>query len=149
MRHETPVRYVLDAKGGDVYWLPPDASVYDAIELMATKSLGAVLVLENGKLVGIMSERDYARKVILKGRASRETLIKEIMTTPVIFVTPECRVDEALALMTQRRIRHLPILEHDRVAGVVSIGDLVKFLVNEQAATIDHLHAYITGQYPA
>jgi CBS domain-containing protein len=149
MRYETPIRFVLGAKSSDVYWLPPDASVYQAIELMATKSIGAVLVLEEGKLVGIMSERDYARKVILKGKSSRETPIKEIMSSPVIFVTPDCRVDEAMSLMTERRIRHLPIVEHGRVVGVVSIGDLVKFLVNEQAATINHLHAYITGRYPA
>lgn len=148
MRYETPIRFVLDAKSRDVYWLPPDASVYQAIELMATKSIGAVLVLEAGKLVGIISERDYARKVILKGKSSRETPIKEIMSSPVIFVTPACRVDEAMALMTERRIRHLPIVEHGQVIGVVSIGDLVKFLVNEQAATISQLHAYITGRYP-
>jgi CBS domain-containing protein len=150
MRYETPIRFVLDAKSSsDVYWLPPDASVYEAIELMATKSIGAVLVLEAGQLVGIMSERDYARKVILKGKSSRETPIKEIMSSPVVFVTPDCRVDQAMALMTERRIRHLPIVEHGRVIGVVSIGDLVKFVVNEQAATINHLHAYITGRYPA
>lgn len=149
MRYETPVRFVLETKPREVYWLGPDASVYEAIELMATKSIGAVLVLEEGKLVGIISERDYARKVILKGKSSRETAIKEIMSSPVIFVTPECRVDEAMKLMTERRIRHLPIVENDRVIGVVSIGDLVKFLVSEQAATITQLHAYITGRYPA
>ena len=142
------VRAVLENKVRDVFWLSPNTSVYDAMEKMATLSIGAILVLENGRLVGILSERDYARKVILKGRSSRETLIKEIMTSPVTFVDPECSIDHAMALMTAQRIRHLPVIENQKVVGVVSIGDLVKFVVNEQAATIDHLHAYITGQYP-
>lgn len=142
------VRAVLGNKGKEVFWLPPDASVYEAVEMMATKSIGAVLVLENGKLVGILSERDYTRKVILKGRVSKETRIKEIMTTPVTFVDCECTIDEAMALITEQRIRHLPVMVDNQVVGIVSIGDLVKFIVTEQAATIDHLHQYITGQYP-
>ncbi|MCW5979446.1 MAG: CBS domain-containing protein [Bryobacteraceae bacterium] len=148
MARTKSVRAVLGNKGRDVFWLPPDASVYEAVETMATRSIGAVLVLEDGKLVGILSERDYARKVILKGRSSRETLIKEIMSSPVTFVDCECTIDQAMALMTEKRIRHLPVIAEEQVVGVVSIGDLVKFIVNDQAATIDHLHAYITGQYP-
>jgi CBS domain-containing protein len=148
MRHTTPIRSVLAAKGSEIYGLPPDASVFSAIEMMATRSVGALLVIQDGKLIGILSERDYARKVILLGRASKDTRIKEIMTSPVTFVTPDCTVDEAMSLMTQKRIRHLPILENEQVIGLVSIGDLVKYIVSEQADTIEHLHAYITGQYP-
>jgi CBS domain-containing protein len=148
MLQTTLIKSLLDAKSKDVYWVSPDDSVYQAIEMMATKGVGALLVLRDGKLVGIVSERDYARKVILKGRISKETSIKEIMTTPVTYVSPPCSVDEAMALMTEKRIRHLPVVDGERVVGVVSIGDLVKHIIDEQAATIGHLHAYITGQYP-
>jgi CBS domain-containing protein len=148
MLQTTTVRSLLAIKGKDVYWLSPDESVYRAVEVMADKGVGALLVLLDAKLVGIVSERDYARKVILKGRHSRETLIKEIMTSPVTYVSPACTVDEAMAIITEKRIRHLPVVEEERVVGVLSIGDLVKHIIDEQAATIDHLHAYITGQYP-
>ncbi len=142
------LRDILEEKGHEVYWLPPDATVYQAIEMMATKSVGALLVIDQGRLVGIISERDYARKVILKGKSSKETLVREIMSSPVIYVSPDCPVEEAMKLMTEKRIRHLPVLEGDRIVGIVSIGDVVKFLVKEQAATIRYLHAYITGSYP-
>jgi len=142
------LRDILKEKGHQIYWLPPDATVYEAIEMMATKSVGALLVLDEGKLVGIISERDYARKVILKGKSSKETKVSEIMSSPVIYVTPDCPVEEAMALMTEKRIRHLPVVENDQVVGIVSIGDLVKFLVKEQEATIRYLHAYISGSYP-
>jgi CBS domain-containing protein len=148
MLQTTTIRSLLDIKGKDVYWLSPEESVYQAIELMATKSVGALLVLQDGKLVGILSERDYARKVILKGRHSKETRIKEIMTSPVTYISPVCTIDEAMAIMTKQRIRHLPVVEEERVIGIVSIGDVVKHIIDEQAATIGHLHAYITGQYP-
>jgi CBS domain-containing protein len=148
MLQTTTIRSLLEIKGKDVHWLSPDDSVYQAIESMASKGVGALLVLQEGRLIGIVSERDYARKVILKGRHSKDTLIREIMTSPVTYVSPACTIDEAMDIMTHQRIRHLPVVEDERVIGVLSIGDLVKHIIDDQAATIGHLHAYITGQYP-
>jgi CBS domain-containing protein len=139
---------VLKRKGSEVWFVTPDQTVYEAIERMADKAVGALLVISDGKLVGIISERDYARKVILKGRSSRATLVKEIMTSPVIFVTLDRAVDECMHLMTRNRIRHLPIVENEKVLGVVSIGDLVKWVVSEQEETIEHLQNYISSKYP-
>ena len=139
---------ILAKKGVEVLSLPPGASVYDAIAIMAKSSIGALPVLDGGKLIGIISERDYARKVILKGKLSKDTAVKEIMSSPVHFVTPDCTVDEAMRVMTEHRIRHLPVITGDRIEGIVSIGDLVRSLVDQQAATIEQLHNYITGQYP-
>jgi len=148
MRATASVQSILDRKGGGALSATPDAYVYDAIKVMADNSVGALLVIEKDELVGILSERDYARKVILEGKSSKKTLVREIMVSPVQFVTPDCTVDEAMSIMTNERIRHLPVLSGGRVAGIVSIGDLVRTIVDEQAATIEHLHAYITGQYP-
>jgi CBS domain-containing protein len=139
---------VLKRKGSEVWFVTPDQTVYEAIERMADKAVGALLVISDGKLMGIISERDYARKVILKGRSSRTTLVKEIMTSPVILVTSHQAVDECMDIMTRNRIRHLPIVENEKVLGVISIGDLVKWVVSEQEETIEHLQNYISSKYP-
>jgi CBS domain-containing protein len=127
----------------------PTAPVFEAIFRMSQARVGALLVLEKAKLTGIVSERDYARKVILEGRSSKETLVREIMTQPVISVSPAATVDECMQLMTERRIRHLPVLEGQTVKGVVSIGDLVQWLLSAHEVMVDQLNNYITGRYPA
>jgi len=139
------VRQLLDAKGPGLWWVTPDTFVFDALKLMAEKNCGALVVLEEGKLAGIFSERDYARKVILKGKASKDTAVSEIMSTQVFFVRPESSIQECMALMTEKRIRHLPVLEDNKVAGVISIGDVVKAVISEQEFTIKQLENYITG----
>ena len=132
-------------KGNAVWSVTPDSMVYDALKLMADKEVGALLVLGAGRLVGIISERDYARKVILKGKSSLDTPVSEIMTERVMFVRPEQTVEECMALMTEKRIRHLPVLVDDQVVGVVSIGDLVKASLDEKDFMIKQLENYITG----
>jgi CBS domain-containing protein len=139
---------VLKRKGSDVWFVEPDQTVYEAIERMADKGVGALLVISADKLVGIISERDYARKVILKGKSSKTTHVSEIMTNPVIVVTPDESVDECMSILTKNRIRHLPVMEAEKVLGVVSIGDLVKWVVSEQGETIEHLQNYISAKYP-
>jgi len=140
---------ILKKRSQEIYWLPPDATVFDAIALMAEKSVGALMVLEDGRLVGVVSERDYARKVILQGRSSKDTTIREIMTSSLICVTPRHTVEDCMKLVTHHRIRHLPVLEGDELIGVISIGDLVNAIISDQAQTINHLHAYIGSGYPA
>jgi len=143
------VRAVLDHKGIGVCAVMPETPVYQALEIMADKDIGAVLVMEDADLCGIFSERDYARKVILQGKASRETTVGEIMTSPPVVTTLDQSVDDCLRLMTDHRIRHLPVVSQEAVIGVLSIGDLVNWIIRRQEEEIHHLHHYITGSYPA
>ena len=145
------VSSVLRRKSGDrqVLSIGPDASVYDAIAMMAENSIGALLVVSNGLLVGIMSERDYARKVVLQSRSSKDTRVSDIMSTPVITVSPAHTVEECMRLMTDKRIRHLPVIDGSTIAGIVSIGDLVRSVITVQGETIQYLQQYINGQYQA
>jgi CBS domain-containing protein len=139
------LKRVLDAKGTDVYFTLPTASVFEALEEMAKRDVGALIVLEDGKVAGIFSERDYARKIILVGKSSRETPVSEIMTARVVYARPEQTLEECLALMTDKRIRHLPIMADGELIGVVSIGDLVKAIIAEQRFTIRQLENYVSG----
>lgn len=139
------VRDILRAKGNQIWWISPDATVFSALELMAEKNVGALVVLDGENLAGIFSERDYARKVILKGKASKETSVKEIMTSEVTTVRPGQSVDECMALMTDKRIRHLPVFEREKLVGLISIGDVVKAVISEREFIIKQLENYITG----
>jgi len=136
---------LLKAKGADVYSISPDATVFDALKVMADKEVGALVVLENGELVGIISERDYARKVILKGKFSRDTPVREIMAPEIICLSPSQTVEGCMGLMTDKRIRHIPVLEENRLVGIISIGDVVKSVISEQKFRIDELEHYIRG----
>ena len=140
------VRDLLKAKGSFMWTTNPEASVYQALELMAEKNVGALLVLESQKLVGIFSERDYARKVVLKGKFSRETKVEEVMTHDLVTVTPDQGVERCMELMTDKRIRHLPVLESGQLIGLISIGDVVKSIISDQKYHINQLEDYITGR---
>ncbi len=139
------VHHILKAKGTATYSISPTDTVYDALEYMVNKRVSALLVTENEKLVGIFSERDYARKVILQGRSSKETTISEIMTSELITVTPETSINDCMELMTQNFIRHLPVVEVDILVGIISIGDAVKFIIDEQKFIIENMEHYITS----
>ena len=143
------VSAILAHKGSAVWSIAPNATVFDAIQLMADKNVGALPVLENGKLVGIISERDYTRKVILKGKSSKETPVRDIMTLELVTAHPGDSISQCMQVMTEKRVRHLPVMEGVEMVGLVSIGDLVRRIISAQTATIDNLEKYITGDYPA
>jgi CBS domain-containing protein len=136
---------ILRNKGTQVWSIEPSATVFDAITLLAEKNVGALLVMKGGSLVGILSERDYTRKVVLKGKSSRDSLVSEILSGQIVHVTPGHSVEECLRLMTDRHVRHLPVLEENKVVGIVSIGDLVNWVITQQSQTIQQLQTYITG----
>jgi CBS domain-containing protein len=140
------VANLLQGKGSDVLSVAPDVPVFQALGLMAERNVGALLVLEDQRLVGILSERDYARKVILKGKSSKEIPVREIMSSHVLYVRPRQTIEDCMALMTDKRVRHLPVLEEDRIVGVISIGDVVKAIIAEQEFMIEQLQNYITGR---
>ncbi len=142
---QTTVAGILDEKGRQVWSIAPDATVYEALELMAEHNVGAVVVVEEGRLVGIMSERDYARKVVLLDRFSRGTRVRDIMTPDVLTVTPEETVAGCMALMTEHRVRHLPVVVEGRLVGLVSIGDVVRAVITDQRFLIEQLERYITS----
>ena len=148
MASKEAVRSILTAKGGAVWSVSADTNVFDAVLLMAEKDIGALIVMADGKLAGMFSERDYARKVILQGKSSREALVRDIMSSPVVTVPPEETVGECMRIMTRHRIRHLPVIEGGELVGVISIGDLVNWIISAQAATIHQLSSYIAGKYP-
>jgi CBS domain-containing protein len=145
MKVTATVSAILNQKGRQIYSIPADATVFEALQLMAEKNVGALLVMSDDKLLGVVSERDYARKVALKGRTSRETKVQEIISSPAITATPSDTAEDCMKLMTGNRVRHLPILDGDRLVGVVSIGDLVNWTISAQHAAIEQLESYITG----
>jgi CBS domain-containing protein len=140
------VKQLIQAKGNAIWSISPDATVYEALKLLAEKEVGALLVLDGDRLAGIISERDYARKVILKGKNSMDTPVREIMTATVVTVRPDQTIDDCMELMTENRIRHLPVVDGDRLAGVISIGDVVKGIISRQEFVIEQLENYITGR---
>ena len=148
MRVLDPVSFVLQKKGSEIWSLPSDATVYSAMQMMADKDIGALLVIDQDQLVGLISERDYARKVILLGRGSKDTLVSEIMVASPPTITPDCSVDEAMRLMTTNRMRHLPVVCDGKILGLISIGDLVNWIAFAQDQTIEQLEHYIEGKYP-
>jgi len=139
------VKQLLKTKSPNIWTIESKVTAYKALQLMSERQIGAVMVLEKGKLVGVFSERDYARKVILKGKSSKDTLVSELMSHPVCYVRPEQTIEDCMALMTAKRIRHLPVLENDQLIGIVTIGDVVKTIISEQKFTIQQLENYITG----
>ena len=139
------VKELLREKGSQVWTIAPEATVYEALELMAKKNIGSVVVLEQGNVAGMFTERDYARKVVLKGRSSKTSTVGELMTTDVLYVGPDDTIENCMALMTDKHLRHLPVMENGKLAGVVSIGDIVKVIISDREFTIRELERYITG----
>jgi len=139
------VRDILQSKGNEVWSIDPDSLIFDALKLMADKNIGALVVFDKGSVVGIFSERDYARKVFLQGKSSKETAVREAMTENVLFVRPSQTIEDCMALMSAKHVRHLPVMENDRLMGVISIGDVVKAVIAEKELIIEQLTNYITG----
>ena len=148
MQQVDKIDSVLKLKGAQIWSVAPTATVYEAIEKMSAKGVGALLVMEDGRLAGIISERDYARKVILCDRSSKQTQVREIMTSAVVTATPLHSVEECMRTMTENRVRHLPVVDRDKVVGIISIGDLVNWIISAHEETIGHLQSYIAGNYP-
>ena len=143
----TTIAQLLNAKGKQIWSVEPKATIFEALEIMSEKGIGALLVMEDGKLKGIFSERDYARKVILKGKSSKETPVGELMTKKVFYIDPQKTINDCMAMMTAKRIRHVPVIEDNQVMGIVTIGDVVNQIISEQEVTINHLENYITGSH--
>tara|TARA_Y100000815_G_C13054957_1_gene392083 strand:+ start:89 stop:523 length:435 start_codon:yes stop_codon:yes gene_type:complete len=143
----TTIAQLLNAKGKQIWSVEPKATIFEALEIMSEKEIGALLVMEDGKLTGIFSERDYARKVILKGKSSKETPVGELMTKKVFYIDPQKTTNDCMAMMTAKRIRHVPVIEDNQVMGIVTIGDVVNQIISEQEVTINHLENYITGSH--
>ena len=141
------VSQFLEKKGHDVWWVAPETTVFDALQLMANKKVGALLVLEEDSLVGVFSERDYARKVILKGKSSKDTPVRDIMSTKIVCVTPNQTTEECMSLMTETRVRHLPVMDGEKLIGIISIGDVVKAVIADREDVIEQLEHYITGTF--
>ena len=147
MHKTTTVKQILSEKGHEIWSISPDTTVFDALKSMSEKGVGALVVLDDQKVVGVFSERDYARKVILEGKSSKDLPVEEIMTRRVVFVKPENTTDECMALMTDKHIRHLPVVVDDQLVGIISIGDVVKAIISQQELVIEQLENYITGSY--
>ena len=143
----TTIAQLLNTKGDQIWSVEPKATIFKALEIMSEKKIGALLVMEDGKLTGIFSERDYARKVILKGKSSKETPVGELMTKKVFYMDPQKTINDCMAMMTAKRIRHVPVIEDNQVVGIVTIGDVVNQIISEQEVTINHLENYITGSH--
>jgi len=141
------VSQFLEKKGHDVWWVAPETTVFDALQLMANKKVGALLVLEEDSLVGVFSERDYARKVILKGKSSKDTPVRDIMSTKIVCVAPNQSTEECMSLMTEKRVRHLPVMDGEKLIGIISIGDVVKAVIADREDIIEQLEHYITGAF--
>jgi CBS domain-containing protein len=139
------VRDILKTKGSDVWWVEPDATVLDALQRMADKEVGALVVMQGEHIVGLISERDYARKIILHGRSSPTTLVREIMTSPVVYIHLDQPIEECMSLMTEKRTRHLPVMENGKLVGLISIGDIVKSIIADQQFIIEQLVRYVSG----
>ena len=145
MKMSSTVQHLLQAKGAEVWSVSPESTVYEALQVMAEKDVGAVLVLEQGKLVGVFSERDYARRVILEGRSSKTAPVRDLMARDVLSVGPDELIEDCMKLMTEKHVRHLPVMKNDQLAGIITIGDVVKKMISDQDFTIHQLERFITG----
>ena len=143
----TKIAQLLNTKGDQIWSVEPKATIFEALEIMSEKEIGALLVMVDGKLTGIFSERDYARKVILKGKSSKETQVGELMTKKVFYIDSQKTINDCMAMMTAKRIRHVPVIEDNQVMGIITIGDVVNQIISEQEVTINHLENYITGSH--